>query len=265
MAPRHRTSAGSCLSLPRGSPEALPPLPADSQLQEHGCFLCRRCRISLPAFPISLLARAGAAVGREPPAEQGPPGSLPAIRGSAPSPECVGGSGRSLTPVRPGRAHPRCCGPAAGTGRAGGGTWNEAEGREAMWMWIPGADAATFPDSWGAAGGSALPDASAALLCTSLQCAMSKGSQRNPRWEGWRRGVLETPCPGCLPAGPKRQGSLPALQPPQCPPLPSLSSARGGVVALSSHPKLTVNFPNKGQFLHIQQKKKKKTHTKRSM
>lgn len=46
-------------------------------------------------------------------------------------------------------------------------------------------------------------------------------------------------------------GSLPALQPPQHPPLPSLSSAREGVVALSLHPKLTVNFPNKGQFLHI--------------
>lgn len=38
VAPRHRTGAGSCLSLPRGSPEALPPLPVDSQLQNTDAF-----------------------------------------------------------------------------------------------------------------------------------------------------------------------------------------------------------------------------------
>lgn len=217
MAPWHRTSAGSCLSLPRGSPEALPPLPADSQLQEHGCFLCRRCRISLPMFPMSLLARAGAAVGREPLAEQGPPGSLPAIRGSAPSPERVGGSGRCLTPVHPGCAHPGCCGPATGTGRAGGGTWKEAVGREVMLM-CPGAHAATFPDSWGVASGSPLLEAPTALLRISLERAMSKGSQRNLRWEGWRRGALETPCPGCLPVGPSPSGVPPC---PAAPPAPA--------------------------------------------
>lgn len=141
MAPGHGTRASSWLSLPRGCPEALPPLPAGSQL--HGCFLCRRCRISLPTFPTSLLARAGATrgVGRGLLAEQGPPGSLLAIRGSAPSPEGVGGSRSCLSRVRPGRAHP-CCGDRMGRGWHGEGSCGKrcgcAQGEMQRHSLIPG-------------------------------------------------------------------------------------------------------------------------------
>lgn len=53
-------------------------------------------------------------------------GTLPAIRGSAPSPRCVGGSGRCLTPVRPGHAHAGCCDLLLGWARRG--TEKEAVG-----------------------------------------------------------------------------------------------------------------------------------------
>lgn len=116
---------------------------------------------------------------------------------------------------------------------------------EAMWM-CPG-DRQRYSLIPGGLPGTQHP---AALLCTSLERAMFKGSQRNPWWEGRRRGALETPSPGCLPVGPSPFGGVPPC--PAAPPAPTAAQlCSWGVVALSLHPKLTVNFPNKGQFLHI--------------
>lgn len=84
VAPWHRTSTRSCLSLPRGCPEALLPLPTDSALQEHGCFLCQRCRISLPTFPTSLLG--GCTCGEGAAGRAGTPGQPPGNQGLSPQP-----------------------------------------------------------------------------------------------------------------------------------------------------------------------------------
>lgn len=118
----------------------------------------------------------------------------------------------------------------------------------------PEACAARFPVSWGAAGGSALPQAPAPLLGTSPERAMSKGSQRNLRWEGSAGDLLSR----LSLVGPSSRGSLFALQlspawgrPQGLPLSPSqLCSRRGGGCSTVLPPKPTVNFPNKGQFLH---------------
>lgn len=157
MAPRHGTGAGSCLSLPRGSPEALPPLPAGPQLQERRCFLCRRCPSSFPTFPTSLLGTGGCGCGEGAAGTQrGPPGSLRAIGGSAPSPGCVGGCWRCLTPVGDGQGETR---------------------RRKLWM-CPGADAVAFPDSWGGCQGLSPPGGT---CCPPLHIPGACNAQRKPK------------------------------------------------------------------------------------
>lgn len=163
-APGRPLGTGSCPAplplCPGAAPRLCCPFPA-SQLQGHGCFLCQRCWISLswcsprPSWRGWGGGRAGT-----------PLGSLLAVRGSAPSPKCVGGSGRCLAP---GRAQPGCCDPAIRVGWAG-----RRKAWEAMWM-CPGADAATFPDSWGAARDSAL------LFCPSLHIPGACNVQRKPK------------------------------------------------------------------------------------
>lgn len=134
VAPWHRTRV--CVLPLSVSAEGLPP---GSATPSHGLaapgtrmlFSARGAGSLLLTFPTSLLAPwASAAVGRELLAEQGPPGSPLAIRGSAPSPKCVGGSRRCLTLVHPGCTHPECCDAAARTGWAGRGTEKEAVGSD---------------------------------------------------------------------------------------------------------------------------------------
>lgn len=116
-------------------------------------------------------------------------------------------------------------------------------GREAVRMCY-GARAVTFPMSWGAAGGSALHrhPLPCSALPQSVQCpkeakepcgGRDAGGAPDARW-GWLVWVQALwgpsfPCGSLQPRGP-------ALLP--------------GVVALSSHPRPTVSFPNKGHFLH---------------
>lgn len=137
VAPGWPLGTGPVCVLPLSvSAEGLPP---GSATPSHGLaapgtqmlFSARGAGSLLLTFPTSLLAPwAGAAVGRELLAEQGPPGSPLAIRGSAPSPKCVGGSRRCLTLVHPGCTHPECCDAAARTGWAGRGTEKEAVGSD---------------------------------------------------------------------------------------------------------------------------------------
>ncbi|OWK51221.1 Peptidyl-prolyl cis-trans isomerase FKBP8, partial [Lonchura striata] len=200
-----------------------------------------------PAFPTSLLARAGAAVGRELPAERGPPGSSLPSGAQPPAPRVSG------APVRPARAHPVPipgvgCGPAARTGWAGGG----GARRRKLWevMWMCQGETQRHSQSLGGCQG---PSPPGGTRCPPLHIPGACNVQRKPKNRvvgGMERGALQTPCPGCLPVGPSLPG-VPAC--PAAPPAPAAAQPQlcsQGVVALPLHPKLTVNSPNKGQFLH---------------